>query len=133
MFLIFNYFDNHGFDIAKHDFFSTGQMQPPAEGGIPTPSMNFSMPTITFGDIGMAGTSTSVQDQENQDPNESSDWLHRNDNYVRRINQQVCGQSALNQTAQTLMDTGVSALLLHFLRLLPTFLVILLSLYILTR
>ena len=48
---------------------------------------------------------TSVQDKENQTPCDASKWLRRNDNYIRP-RQQVCGDIAMEPSAQMVQDPG---------------------------
>jgi hypothetical protein len=48
-----------------------------------------------------------VQDKENQNPCQSLEWLHRNDNYVRRMRHQVYEDNALQQSAKIVQDPGV--------------------------
>lgn len=95
---------------------SSGVLQPMAEGCFSTANINFFHINMTATSVqavqqspfqtGYSGIFTgpsSVQDKENQDPCDSPKWLHRNDNYVRSRHQ-VCGDSALEQSAKIAQD-----------------------------
>jgi hypothetical protein len=107
---------------------SSAVLQPLGEGYISAPNMNcVDMNMVgTSARVGQASPSqtgyseiftgpSSVQDKENQNPCHSPKWLHRNDNYVRRMRHQVYGDNALQQSAEIGQDPGVCHLV-KFLR-----------------
>jgi hypothetical protein len=50
----------------------------------------------------------SLQHKENEDLCDSLDWLHRNDNYIRRSHQ-MYGNNAFQQSTEILREPGASA------------------------
>jgi hypothetical protein len=51
---------------------------------------------------------SSLQHKENEDLRDSPDWLHRNDNYIRRSHQ-MYGNNAFQQSTEILREPGASA------------------------